>query len=237
MQSEIIRDLAALGIGRALVVVAHPDDIESWCGGTVAGLVEAGTDVAYLLCTSGDKGSNDPAQTAAQIAALREGEQIAAARELGVAAAQITFARLLDGELEPTLALRRVITGAIRAQRPDLLITHDPAPPYRLHPDHRAVGRAALDAAFASARDRLMFPDLALAPHIVPTAWLFATEQPDLWVDIAATLARKIAARMQHVSQGADPQALPRHWRARAAEAGAAVGLTAAEAFQRVTLA
>ncbi len=238
--SPVVGDLAALAIARALVVVAHPDDCESWCAGTMAGLLAAGAQGSLLVCTSGDKGTDDPADTPAVVAARREAEQLAALIALGGDPARVTFARLPDGELEPTLDLRRVITRAIHAARPDVVITHDAAPPYRLHPDHRAVGRATLDAAFASARDRLMFPELAgagLAPHVTGAAWLFATESPNLWIDIAVSLDRKIAARLAHASQGADAATLPANWRQRAAQAGEVVGLAAAEAYHRVALA
>ena len=130
-------DIATAPIARLLVIVAHPDDIESWCAGTICHLTDAGKHVAYVLCTSGDKGTSDPTQTPQQVAALREAEQIEAARILGVET--VTFLRWPDSEVEPTLALRRELVRQIRRHRPDLVITHDPVPPYRLHPDHRAV--------------------------------------------------------------------------------------------------
>lgn len=223
---------------KILVVVAHPDDIESWCGGTVARLTGLGREVAYVLCTSGDKGTSDPTQTPQQVAARRENEQLEAAHMLGVE--RVTFLRWPDSEIEPTLALRRELVRQVRLFRPDLVITHDPAPLYRLHPDHRAVGRAALDALFPCARDPLTFAEQikkeGLQAHLVPEAWLFASEEPDLWVDIAATLPQKIQARLAHASQHTDPAELERNWQRRAATVGAAQGLSAAEAFKRVDL-
>src|SRR5947209_7247834 len=193
-------DLAALSIDRVLIIVAHPDDIESWCAGTVCRFTDAGKQGAYVLCTSGDKGTGDPTLTPQQVAAIREAEQMEAAHILGVAS--VTFLHWPDSEVEPTLALRRELVRQVRRHRPDLVITHDPAPPYRLHPDHRAVGRATLDAIFPCARDPLTFPEHlqqeGLPAHIVPEAWLFATEMPDMWIDIATTLPRKIAARLAH---------------------------------------
>jgi LmbE family N-acetylglucosaminyl deacetylase len=161
-----------------------------------------------------------------------------AARILSVES--VVFLRWPDSEVEPTLALRRELVRQIRRHRPDLVITHDPVPPYRLHPDHRAVGRATLDALFPCARDPLTFPeqirDEGLQAHIVPEVWLFATEVPDIWIDIAEMLPRKIAARLAHASQHTDPQELERHWQKRAGDIGAIVGLSAAEAFKRVDL-
>src|SRR5205085_6311248 len=214
-------------IDRMLVIVAHPDDIESWCAGTVCRFTAAGKQVAYVLCTSGDKGTSDPTQTPQQVAALREAEQIEAARILGVTS--VTFLRWPDSEVEPTLTLRRELVRQIRRYRPDLVITHDPVPPYRLHPDHRAVGRATLDALFPCARDPLTFAEQiqeeGLQAHIVPEAWLFATEAPDVWVNIVATLPLKIAARLAHKSQHSDPQELERNWYRRARDVGGTVGL------------
>ncbi len=223
-----------------LVIAAHPDDIESWAGGTVAGLARDGWRVTCLLCTSGDKGSADPTETPTQVGARREAEQRAACRVLGVE--EPVFLRLPDGELEDDRALLRLLVRGIRRYRPDLLLTHDavnPWPPYTCHRDHRVVGRSALDAAYPFARDPLSFPELrdeGLTPHVTPEVWLFCSATPDHYVDIAATLDQKIAARLEHRSQTADAEALARDWRKRAADIGAPVGMPAAEAFKRLTL-
>lgn len=234
----MLLDLTTLPVERILVIVAHPDDIESWCGGVVARLTVLGKAVGSVLCTSGDKGTSDPSQTPQQVAARRENEQLEAAHILGVES--VTFLRWPDSEVEPTLALRRELVRQVRTYRPDLVITHDPAPPYRQHPDHRAVGRATLDALFPCARDPLTFAEQiteeGLQAHLVPEAWLFASEQPDIWIDIAAALPQKIQARFAHVSQHSDPAELERNWQHRAAAVGEPLGLRAAEAFKRVDL-
>lgn len=231
-------DIEMSAVQRALVIVAHPDDIESWAAGTVCRFIDAGRQVAFVLCTSGDKGTGDPILTSLEVGPIREAEQREAARIMGVNA--VTFLRWPDSEVEPTLMLRRELVRQVRIHKPDLVITHDPAPPYRLHPDHRAVGRAALDAVFPCARDVLTFAEQiteeGLQAHLVPEAWLFASDAPDAWVDISPTLPRKIAARLAHVSQYTDAQELERNWYRRAAEAGQPVGLAAAEAFKRVDL-
>jgi LmbE family N-acetylglucosaminyl deacetylase len=229
-------DIESLAVSRILVAVAHPDDIESWCAGTICRFVDAGKYVCYVLCTSGDKGTSDPTLTLEQVAEMREAEQLEAGRILGVDC--VTFLRWPDSEVEATLTLRRELVRQIRIHRPDLVITHDPIPPYRLHPDHRAVGRATLDAIFPCARDPLTFAEQinrdGLQAHIVPEAWLFASETPDIWIDISTTLPRKIEARLAHTSQHTDAGELESNWHRRAAEVGEAVGLAAAEAFKKV---
>lgn len=233
-----IADIETSAIRRVLVVVAHPDDIESWAAGTVCRFVDAGRQVAFVLCTSGDKGTSDPILTPQEVGPIREAEQSEAARVMGVD--EVTFLHWPDSEVEPTLVLRRELVRQVRIHKPDLVITHDPAPPYRLHPDHRAVGRATLDALFPCARDALTFADQiieeGLQAHLVPEAWLFASDAPDVWVDISPTLPRKIMARLAHASQNTDAQELERNWYRRAAEAGRPVGLAAAEAFKRIDL-
>lgn len=229
-------DIESLAASRILVVVAHPDDIELWCAGTVCRFVDAGKHVCYVLCTSGDKGTSDPTLTIEQVAEIRETEQLEAGRILGIDC--VKFLGWPDSEVEATLALRREIVRQIRFHRPDLVITHDPVPPYRLHPDHRAVGRATLDAIFPSARDPLTFAEQinqeGLQAHTVPEVWLFATEAPDIWIDIATTLPRKIKSRLAHTSQHADARELERNWYRRAAEVGEPFGLAAAEAFKKI---
>jgi len=218
-----------------MAVAAHPDDIESWCAGTLARAIDGSATVRLLLLTSGDKGSDDPALTAVQVAALREQEAQTAAHQLGLA--EVAFLRYPDGDLEDTHALREEVVAWIRRWRPYALFTHDPEqpyPPYLCHRDHRITGRLVLDAAYPLARDRLSFPaqiEAGLAPHQVAEAWLFATNAPNAYVDISATFERKIAARLAHVSQTSDPPALRSNWRQRAAAIGEPVGLALAEAF------
>lgn len=224
-----------------LVIAAHPDDIESWCAGAVASLVTQGWRAAYVLCTSGEKGTSDPSTPPATVAATREAEQREACRCVG--ADDPTFLRLPDGGLEDDAHLRGFLVRAIRFHRPDLLITHDPVhpwPPYTTHRDHRIAGRVALDAAYPYARDPLHFPeqisDEGLRPHAVPEVWLFSSDQPDHYVDITGGLDAKIAARLAHASQTTDPAALAASWRRRAADTGHPANLPLAEAFKRLIL-
>lgn len=224
-----------------LVVAAHPDDAESWCAGTVATLVRQGWRAVYVLCTSGEKGTDDPDEAPERVAARREEEQRAACRIVG--AREPIFLRLPDGGLEDDTRLRGLLVRELRRWRPARLLTHDPVhpwPPYTAHRDHRIAGRVALDAAYLYARDPLHFPeqlrDDGLLPHAVPEAWLFSSDQPDFFMDIAAVLEAKIAARLAHASQTSEPEALAAAWRRRAEETGQQGGLALAEAFKRIRL-
>lgn len=203
----------------ALVVAAHPDDAESWCAGTVAALVGRGARVAFLLLTSGDKGTADPLADPRRVAARREAEQRAAGRILGVR--DLTFLRLPDGEVADSPALRAAIGAQIERVRPDLLLTFDPWRPYAFHNDHREAGFAALAAAFPP-------------PAGPRAAWLFNTDRPDRLVDIGATFPAKVAARVAHASQTGDPAVLARRFRERAAATGAVAGLALAESFHEL---
>ncbi len=221
--------------GTIMAVAAHPDDIESWCAGTLARAVDGGTTVRLLLVTSGDKGSDASDSTASEVAQRREREAVEAGRRLGLA--QVAFLRYPDGEVENTRNLRGELVAFIRRWRPTALFTHDsehPYPPYLTHRDHRIVGRAALDAAYPLARDRLSFPEQTaegLEPHAVKDVWLFSSDRPTVHVDITAGFERKIEARLAHESQTRDPVALRAAWRERAARIGAEAGLGLAEAF------
>jgi LmbE family N-acetylglucosaminyl deacetylase len=210
-------------IKRALCIVAHPDDIEFYCAGTVLLLTGRRVEVAFLLATSGDKGTSDRSVSSAALAKTREAEQVAAARLLGVE--DVEFLRHPDAELVESLALRGQFVAAIRRARPDLLLTFDPTPAYRYHPDHRVVGRVALDAAWPTARDRLSFPALG-APHETAEAWCFASPDPDLLINVGDVLETKIASRLEHRSQTPSPVRLRYRWRAIGAE----------ERFHRVDL-
>ena len=228
---------------RVLVVAAHPDDIEFGAAGTVARWIAAGAEVRYLLVTRGDKGSDDPATDPAALAVLREAEQRRAAVELGVAS--VDFLDEPDGQVEPSLRLRELVTRAIRAVRPEIVMTHDPTVlfvnnEWVNHPDHRAVGSVVVDAVFPTARDPLNFPEhiaAGLSTWKVAELFLWSTNEANQIVDIGATLDRKIAALARHVSQFRDFESTAGWVRQRAEELGEQVGYRAAEGFRRVSLA
>jgi LmbE family N-acetylglucosaminyl deacetylase len=226
---------------RALVVSAHPDDIEFVVAGTVARWRLAGSDVRYVLGTSGDAGSHVPGMTRAELARIREWEQRAAARVVGVD--EVVFLGYHDGIAEPTLDLRRDIVREIRRFRPDALVCFDPTglfmgDGYINHPDHRAVAQAAIDAVAPAASMPLVFPELrleGLEPHAVSEIYV-TSATPNVWIDITDTLELKIEALRQHMSQfpdGWDPGDMLRAW---AAESGAQAGFAYAEGFRRIIL-
>lgn len=205
-----------------LVVLAHPDDPEFFCGASVARWVAAGHNVRYCLLTCGDKGSQDRTTISEELCSLRQMEQRAAAHILGVN--QVRFLNHPDGYLVPDLVLRRDITRLIRQERPDVLVTCDPTTLYirdeRLnHPDHRAAGQATLDAIFPAARDHLTFIELwrdeHLEPHKVKEVWVAGSLNPNVALDVTATWEAKIRALLEHKSQISDPQGLAERMRTR----------------------
>ncbi len=227
-----------------MVVIAHPDDPEFFCGGTIARWAREGTEITYLVCTRGDKGSSDPAMTSERLAAIREEEQWAAARTLGVR--QVVFLDYRDGELEPSLKLRGEIVREVRRYRPEVVITPDPTARflrsvYPNHADHRIVGDVALDALFPAAGTRLYYPEhLAegLEPHQVAEAYLTLTNEPDIWVDTTEVIDLRIAALLCHASQVRDPAALEKRIRENVDRRQAApeAGLRYAEGFRRIVI-
>src|ERR1700687_4079428 len=114
-------------IKRALCIVAHPDDIEFYCGGTVLKMTRRGVLVDFALATSGDKGSRDPNRPPDELARMREREQEAAAYVLGVK--RVAFLRHPDAELTESLELRHEFVREIRTSKPDVLLTFDPNVP------------------------------------------------------------------------------------------------------------
>lgn len=222
---------------RILNILAHPDDGESFTGGTMARLAQEGKEIFYLVATRGEKGSDERTMTAERLAAIREEEQREAASLLGVQ--QVTFLEgYSDGLLEPSLKLREELVRSIRAWKPDVVLTFDPWKRYELHPDHRAIGLCVIDA-IACARGWMNYPEQmmeGLTEHSVKQVYLFNTDQPNHAIDITSTLETKIAARCAHVSQirpSAHPSSYLTRW---AEEAGKAAGYRYAEAFHYLAL-
>ncbi len=227
-----------------LVILAHPDDPEFFCGATVARWTAAGHEVAYALLTRGDKGTNDPSISPQELARIREQEQRNAAAVLGVK--RVRFLDYPDGYLVPDLALRRDVTRLIRMERPDVVVTCDPATLYvrgtRLnHPDHRAAGQAVLDAVFPAARDYLNFVELwrdeGLEPHIVREVWVAGTQNENIVLDVTEYWETKIRAICEHKSQIKDPEKLARQMRERLAPGATPENPRYEEKFLRLMLA
>lgn len=230
------RTEAAAEPRRALVVMAHPDDIEFTCGGTSAKLAAAGWEVTFCLVTSGDKGTKDETLASHDLATLREAEQEAAARELGVQ--RCIFLRVPDGFVEDGPELRGLLVRTIREVRPELLITWDGYRGFN-HRDHRTVGLVALDAAFPLARNPHTYPEqiaMGLAPHRVNTVLLAGTREPDYFVDVSEQIGSKVDALRRHASQvqpASRDEWLERLRKGRA-EAARRGGVPWAEAFRRL---
>ena len=222
---------------RGMVVVAHPDDAEWGCAGTVAKWCAEGWEVVYVLCTDGSKGSDDPNMTSAELVKIRAQEQLDVAKVLGLR--KVVFLGYEDAMLQPNLELRRDITREIRRYRPDVLICTQPSRRlsdnlYLGHPDHFAAGEAAMCAVFPAARDRLTFPELlreGLEPHKVRELWLMDHDGEDRYVDVTAYMDTAVEALQQHKSQvnGEDADKYMRQWRSRIGEKA---GFQYAEAFK-----
>ena len=223
--------------GSAMVIVAHPDDAEFTMAGTVAGWVKAGCRVIYVLCTDGNAGSHEPGMTRERLAEIRREEQRAACDTLGVS--DVVFLGYDDGQLQPTLELRRGLVGLIRQHKPEVILTSDPTSLFRSdryinHPDHRAAGQAALDAVAPAASMPLLWPE-AGGPHRVRKVYVYGNSEPNEWVDITGTIDLKIAALKQHASQMGDwdPTERIKGWNA---EVGQQHGMEYAESFRVITL-
>jgi len=228
----------------AMSIHAHPDDQEFTVAGTLAHWAQAGCRIVSVIVTEGQAGSNAPAHGAdyrPELGRIRQAEQRAANSLLGIA--ETIFLGHPDGELEPTLGLRRELTRLIRRYKPQAVVIGDPqgvfyGNGYINHPDHRAAAQAALYAVFPSAGTRLIFPELldeGLAPHDVERVYVHGAEKPDTWVDIADTLAVKLSALREHRSQLGewDPAKMITEW---AEEEARDHGLQYAEAFKVMVL-
>ena len=229
---------------RAMSIQAHPDDQEFSIGGTLAKWTRAGCEIVSVVITSGDSGSNDPTKDGAYkpiLAKLREDEQRAANQVLGVKEA--IFLHYPDGELEPTIPLRKELARLIRIHKPDVVLTGDPdgwfyGSEYFNHPDHRAAAQAACEAVFPSAGTRLIFPDLLAAgyePHNVKRLYIHENEKTDTWVDISETIETKIKALKKHESQ-IDTHEVDKWIYEWAQETGKAKGIKYAEAYRVMIL-
>ncbi len=229
---------------KILVILAHPDDPEFFCGATLARWALAGHQINYCLLTCGDKGTNDPQLSPQTLCALRHAEQTAAAAQIGVN--NIRWLNLADGYIIPSLELRHDIVRIIRQEQPDILVTCDPqnlfpSSSYGLnHPDHRAAGQVVLDALFPAAGNHNFFPELlkeeGLPPHTPREAWISLTNQPNISLDVTDTWEIKIRALQEHKSQIGDPQKLVERLRARHTEDSSPATPKYEEKFRRLVL-
>jgi LmbE family N-acetylglucosaminyl deacetylase len=227
---------------RFMVIVAHPDDADFGPASTAARWIDAGAKGWLVCCTSGDAGGEDPDADPLELAALREREQRAAADVIGYEG--VTFLHQPDGALANDLALREMLVREIRTFRPDAVFATDPEAIFHddggiNHTDHRAAGIAAVDAVYPAARNPMAFPWLAregLAAHRVRRMYLFWTNHPTVWVDVTATIDRRIDALRAHVSQIKEPAKLAERMHEWAAEEGEPIGVSAGEAFRLIVI-
>jgi LmbE family N-acetylglucosaminyl deacetylase len=235
-------------VERALVVVAHPDDIDFGAAGTIATWTDEGIEVTYLLCTNGDAGGFDPAVARSDIAGIRQEEQRAAAKEVGVT--DVRFLSYSDGQLHPTFELRRDISRVIRQVRPQRLMMQSPEINWERiaasHPDHRAAGEATLSAVYPDARNPFthttLLQDEGLDAWTVHDVWVMAAGQSsgaNRWVDVTHTFDRKVEALRRHVSQTGhmpDLEGMLRGWLGANAVAGGLPDDRLAESFRVIAV-
>lgn len=224
---------------RALAVYAHPDDPDVSVGGTLAAWSDAGCEVHVCICAEGDKGSSDPATVPADLVSQRRAEVAAAGAVLGVQ--RHHWLGYPDGEVADDAELRGSLVALVREVRPDAVVGADPTAVYFgqhyvNHRDHRRVGWATVDAVAPAAGNPHYFPGRGDA-HRVARLYLSGTLEPDVWVDVSATIERKALAVACHASQVGEPgEWLRLVVRERAEQAGRQAGVAHAEAFRRILL-
>ncbi len=221
-----------------MAVGAHPDDLEVFCGATLALFAARGVPVVGVIATRGEKGDRRPGVNAEALAASRRAEAEAAARILGLV--ELVSLGFPDGELDrfPD-ELRRKLAEVYRRCRPQAVFAFDPWRHYEPHPDHRALGWAAVDARLA-AKLPLYYPEqvaTGLEPWEVAELYLYNTDQPDTWVVVDSTLTRKLEAVRAHRSQFSDEelQKMEEALREEARRHGNRAGAEYAEGFKRLT--
>lgn len=196
-----------VGQKRILVILAHPDDPEFFCGGMIARWIDKGHQVSYCLLTKGQRGFQEKNLNVILMADIRIQEQLEAAAKLGVK--EVKFLEHMDGELVADIALREEIIKEIRTVKPDVVVSCDPTNLFPAenrinHPDHRAAGQAVLDAVFpAAGNPGYQFPrdPASNEPHQVQEVWLTVAKQPNFTITLTSYLDQKIAALLCHRSQ------------------------------------
>ena len=225
-----------------MVIAAHPDDADFGPAATAAAWIDQGSKGWLVCCTSGDAGGEDPNLDPLELAALREKEQRAAADVVGYEG--VTFLHLPDGALANDLILREQLVREIRTFRPDAVLATDPENAFPRgegvnHTDHRAAGWAAADAVYPAARNPMAFPWLAkggLEKHVVRRLYFFWTHRANAYVDITATVNRKLDALRCHGSQiqdFAEVESWIREW---SGLQGKEVGVDNADGFFHVVI-
>jgi len=222
-----------------LLIAPHPDDPEMGAGGSVAIWAKEGKRVVYIICTNGDKGTSDTNIMPKDLAKIREKEQLAAAKVLGVK--EVIFLGYPDQGLEDTPEFRKELVRQIRKYRPETVATTDPYRKYIWHRDHRICGQVTLDAIFPYARDFHAYPDLikeGLAPHKIKRILFWGSDDCNMFVDICETFATKLEAVSCHKSQFGNmlSQGMIERLKQRACDLAAGKPFNMAEAFHLVEI-
>ena len=227
---------------RALVVSAHPDDLEFGAAGTVAKWADAGADVTLCIVTDGSTGTQDRSLMGERLSEVRKAESEAAARILGIN--ELVWLGYPDGYVEYTLDLRRDLARVFRRYRPHRYMVMDVAATvddrFINHPDHRAVGHASLDVTLTAGTTPGHFPELldeGLEPwRDLREVWIMGPAGGPRLVDITETFDRKMDALMCHESQvGENRDEIVGWMRQRFAELGAGAGYGYAESFRVIS--
>jgi LmbE family N-acetylglucosaminyl deacetylase len=187
---------------RALVVAAHPDDIEYGLAAAVASWTSAGKEVHYLLATRGEAGM--AGMRPEEAGPLREDEERRSAGVVGVS--EVEFLDFRDGVLVEGPELRRALAGAIRRHQPNVVVTGyfgatwsppGVSPGYLNSPDHRALGQCVLDAV-ADADNEWIFPDLAEPRWKVQYVAVTDMLDPAHLVDVGEQVEKAVASLSEH---------------------------------------
>jgi LmbE family N-acetylglucosaminyl deacetylase len=206
-------------VRRVLVIMAHPDDPDFTCAGTMTQMARQGIEVTYMILTNGDKGNHNPEITRNQLIAMRKIEQRAAATLCGVK--EVLFMGEEDGFLRPTRKIRERVTREIRRIRPDVVVCPHPdryfsGTGYINHPDHRNAGLVALEAIFPAADNPMFYPEMAdegYLPHKISQLYIFGHEEPNVEVEITQEIDTKIQAILCHTSQIESPEEAKTRWK------------------------
>jgi len=227
---------------KILVILAHPDDPEFFCGATLSRWAQEGHEIHYCLLTCGDKGSHEPEMTTDKLCSTRVTEQLAAAALIGVK--NVRFLQYPDGYLLPSLELRRDIVRIIREEKPDIIVTCDPTNLYPSttyginHPDHRYAGQAVLDAVFPASGNPFFFPDLisqeGKQPHMPREVWVSLAAIPTVIMDVTDMWELKLAALKEHKSQIGDLDTFEARMRSRRTEDSTDENPRYEERFRRI---
>ena len=206
-----------------LIVVAHPDDAESFCGGTISRL-----------------GSHDRRLKPTELSSMRQQEQEQARQMLGIQ--EVIWLGYRDGDLANINDLRERIIRLIRQHQPEIILTFDPWRHYEFHPDHRAVGFTTTEARMLADLPWVCpeFTLEGLVPWHAEEMYLFAPQEANYWVDIGEMIRIKVKSRLAHRSQNdfiqseQDVQNFIQEIHRTAEHAGKACGVQYAEAFHKV---